>query len=169
MRPLEEWIILIANKFYLGLFIQSNWFRAHAIDKGRCTGSCGDQIERIFAAEDLLQTITDDRQLLEQRFLFDEHHRLEHQLTVRDGCWAVNGEHLYASEGIPFAGNMDMYIANLLAGCDGRRTLRELIEGVADRIQSDPETIRPACLATVRKLMQAGFLSSASHLGKSTP
>jgi len=140
---------------------QANWFRAHAIDKGRCTGSCGDQIERIFAAEDLLQTLNDDRQLLEQRFLFDEHHRLEHQLAVRDGCWAVNSEHLYASEGIPFAGNMDMYIANLLAGCDGRRTLRELIEVVADRMQTDPETVRPACLATVRKLMQAGFLSSA--------
>jgi len=140
---------------------RANWFRAHAIDKGRCTGSCGDQIERIFAAEDLLQTLNDDRQLLEQRFLFDEHHRLEHQLAVRDGCWTVNSEHLYASKGIPFAGNMDMYIANLLAGCDGRRTLRELIEAVADRMQTDPETVGPACLATVRKLMQAGFLSSA--------
>ncbi|HUU20652.1 MAG TPA: class I SAM-dependent methyltransferase [Sedimentisphaerales bacterium] len=140
---------------------QANWFRAHAIDKGRCTGSCGDQIERIFAAEDLLQTLDNDRQLLEQRFLFDEHHRLEHQLAVRDGSWSVNSEHLYASEGIPFAGNMDMYIANLLAGCDGRRTLRELIEVVAGRIQADPKTVTPACLATVRKLMQAGFLSSA--------
>ena len=143
---------------------QPNWFRAHAIDKGHCTGSCGEQIERIFAAEDLLQTLNDDRQLLEQRFLFDEHHRLEHQLAVRDGCWAVNSEHLYASEGIPFAGNMDMYIANLLAGCDGRRTLRELIEAVADRMQADPETVTPACLATVRKLMQAGFLSSVAEL-----
>jgi len=146
---------------------QPNWFRAHAIDKGRCTGSCGDQIERIFAAEDLLQTITDDRQLLEQRFLFDEHHRLEHQLAVRDGCWAVNSEHLYASEGIPFAGNMDMYIANLLAGCDGRRTLRELIEAVASRMQTEPKTVGPACLAAVRKLMQAGFLSSVGDPGKS--
>ena len=147
---------------------QANWFRAHMIDKGRCTGSCGDQIERIFAAEDLLQTLNDDRQLLEQRFLFDEHHRLEHQLAVRDGCWAVNSEHLYASEGIPFAGNMDMYIANLLAGCDGQRTLRELIEAVADRVQTDPETVIPACLATVRKLMQAGFLSSVDSPEKST-
>jgi len=140
---------------------QANWFRAHAIDKGRYTGSCGDQIERIFAAEDLLQSLGDDRQLLEQRFLFDEHHRLEHQLAVQDGHWAVNSEHLYASEGIPFAGNMDMYIANLLAGCDGRRTLRELIEAVADRMQTDPEKVGPACLAAFRKLMQAGFLTSA--------
>lgn len=148
---------------------QPNWFQAHAIDKGRSIGSCGDQIERIFAAEDLLQTITDDRQLLEQRLLFDERHRLEHQLAVRDGCWAVNSEHLYASEGIPFAGNMDMYIANLLAGCDGRRTLRELIEGVASRTQTDLKTVTPACLATVRKLMQAGFLSSAIEPDTANP
>ncbi len=147
---------------------QPNWFRAHEIGKGRYTGSCGDQIERIFAAEDLLQSLGDDRQLLEQRLLFDEHHRLEHQLAVRDGCWAVNSEHLYASEGIPFAGNMDMYIANLLAGCDGRRTLRELIEAVADRMQTNQETAGPACLAAVRKLMQAGFLSSVAGPGKST-
>ena len=170
-RCLDEWMAYYEqmgiNQISAGGIImrrrsqQPNWFRAHSIDKGRCPGSCGDQIERIFAAEDLLQTITDDRQLLEQRFLFDEHHRLEHQLAVRDGCWAVNSEHLYASEGIPFAGNMDMYIANLLAGCDGRRTLRELIEAVADRMQTNPETVGPACLATVRKLMQAGFLSSA--------
>ena len=147
---------------------QPNWFRAHEIGKGRYTGSCGDQIERIFAAEDLLQSLGDDRQLLEQRLLFDEHHRLEHQLAVRDGCWAVNSEHLYASEGIPFAGNMDMYIANLLAGCDGRRTLRELIEAVASRMQTDQETVGTACLAAVRKLMQAGFLSSVAGPGKST-
>ncbi len=170
-RHLDEWMayykkIQIGRISAGGIIMRrqsqkANWFRAHAIDKGRCTGSCGDQIERIFAAEDLLQSLNDDRQLLEQRFLFDEHHRLEHQLAVRDGCWAVNSEHLYASEGIPFAGNMDMYIANLLAGCDGRRTLRELIEVVADRMQTNAETVTAACLATVRKLMQAGFLSSA--------
>ena len=148
---------------------QANWFRAHAIDKGRYIGSCGDQIERIFAAEDLLAAFDDDRQLLEQRFLFDEHHRLEHQLAVQDGRWAVNSEHLYTSEGIPFAGNMDMYIANLLAGCDGRRTLRELIEAVADRMQTKPETVGLACLAAFRKLMQAGFLSSVGGPAKSPP
>ena len=148
---------------------QANWFRAHAIDKGRCTGSCGEQIERIFAAEDLLQALDDNRQLLEQRFLFDEHHRLEHQLAVRDDCWAVNSEHLYASEGIPFAGNMDMYIANLLAGCDGQRTLRELVAAVAERMQTDPESIIPACLKAFRKLMQSGFLSAVGNPDKPAP
>ena len=176
-RNLDEWMAYYEqigiSRISAGAMImrrysrQANWFRAHTIDKGRYAGSSGDQIERIFAAEDLLQDL-DDQQLLEQRFLFDEHHRLEHQLTVQDGRWVVNGEHLYASEGIPFAGNVDMYIANLLVGCDGRRTLRELIEEVADRMQTDPETVGPACLAAVRKLMQAGFLSSVAGADEST-
>jgi len=177
-RYLDEWMAYY-KKLHIGRISaggmimrrrsqQPNWFRAHAIDKGRCTGSCGEQIERIFAAEDLLQSLEDDRQLLEQRFLFDKHHRLEHQLEVRDGCWAVNNEHLYASEGIPFAGNMDMYIANLLAGCDGRQTLRELVAKVADRMQTEQETITPACLTAFRRLMQSGFLSSVSGPGKLT-
>jgi methylase of polypeptide subunit release factors len=147
---------------------QANWFRSHILDKGRSMGSSGDQIERIFTAEDLLQAL-DDRQLLEQRFLFDEHHRLEHQLTVRDGRWVVNGEHLFASQGIPFAGNVDMYIANLLAGCDGRQTLRELVEVAASHMQTQPETIIPACLKAFRRLIQSGFLSAVGQSGESSP
>jgi methylase of polypeptide subunit release factors len=143
---------------------QSNWFRSHILDKGRSMGSSGDQIERIFTAEDLLQAL-DDRQLLERRFLFDEHHRLEHQLTARDGRWVVNGEHLFATQGIPFAGNVDMYIANLLAGCDGRQTLRELVEVAASHMQTEPETIIPACLKAFRRLIQSGFLSAVGQSG----
>ena len=144
---------------------QANWFRTHTLDKGRCMGSSGDQIERIFAAEDLLQTLN-DRQLLEQQFLFDEHHRLEHQLTARDGRWVVNGEHLFASQGIPFAGNVDMHIANLLAGCDGRQTLRELVAVAASHMQTEPESIIPACLKAFRRLMQSGFLSAVIQISK---
>lgn len=51
---------------------------------------------------------------------------------------------------------------------DGKRTLRELIAAVASRMQTNPETVIPACLATVRKLMQAGFLSSVAGPSKST-
>ncbi len=63
-------------------------------------------------------------------------------------------------EGIPFAGNMEMYIANLLAGCDGRRILRELVEEAAGRAKTEPEKLIPGCLAVVQKLMRAGFLRS---------
>jgi len=174
-RCLDEWMAYY-QKMGIGLISagalvmrkrsrQANWFRAHAIDKGRCTGSAGEQIERAFAAEDLLQSLDDDRQLLEHRLLFDEHHRLEHQLRVENGRWILQVEHLLASEGVPFAGNVDSFITNLLAGCDGKRTLRELIAAVAGRMQADAEGLTPACLAAVRRLMQSGFLSS---VGKSS-
>jgi hypothetical protein len=64
---------------------------------------------------------------------------------------------------------MDMYIANLLAGCDGRRTLRELVEEVAGRAKTAPEKIIHDCLAVVQKLMQCGFLSSVGGARGSTP
>jgi hypothetical protein len=138
---------------------QTNWFRSHILDKGRCMGSSGGQIERIFAAEDLLEALDDDRMLLEQCLLFDPHHLLRHELRAEDGRWAVQSEHLYASEGVPFAGNVDMYVANLLAGCNGQRTLRELLEKVAVRAKTDTEKITPTCLAVVQNLMRSGFLS----------
>jgi hypothetical protein len=52
-----------------------------------------------------------------------------------------------------------MYIANLLAGCNGKRTLGEVVLAVAERMQANQEEFTRACLAAVRKLMQAGFLS----------
>ena len=148
---------------------QANWFRSHMLDKGRCMGSSGGQIERIFAAEDLLEALDDDRLLLEQRLLFDRHHLLRHELRAEDGRWAVRSEHLYASEGVPFAGNVDMYVANLLAGCNGQRTLRELLDEVAGRAKTEPEKIIPTCLNVVQNLMRSGFLSPTSGLDKSSP
>jgi hypothetical protein len=61
-----------------------------------------------------------------------------------------------------------MYIANMLAGCDGRRTLRELVEEVAGRAKTTPEKTIPGCLAVVQKLMRSGLLCSVSDLGNST-
>ncbi|MHC4332719.1 MAG: hypothetical protein ACYSUP_00105 [Planctomycetota bacterium] len=64
---------------------------------------------------------------------------------------------------MPFARHMDMYVTNILAGCDGRRTLRELIVVTAGSLQADPEQFTPACLEAVRKLMQSGFLSAVGE------
>jgi hypothetical protein len=146
----------------------ANWSRTDTIEKGRTVGECGRQVERIFAAEDLLRSLDDDRKLLEHRLVFDKHHLLEHQLTVENGRWLVQVERLHTDRGISFSGNVDMHIARLLAGCDGRQTLRQLIKAVADQTQTDPETLTGACLAVVRKLMRAGFLSSVDETNRPT-
>jgi len=167
-RRLDEWMAYYEKnsieRISAGVMImrkrrgQVNWSRADVIETGHATGSSGEQIERIFAAEDLLRTL-DEQRLLEQRFLFNKHHLLQHELSLEDGRWVIRKENLRATRGIPISGKVDMYIATLLAGCDGQRTLRELIGTVAGRMQSDVEELMPACLAAFRKLMQAGFLS----------
>jgi methylase of polypeptide subunit release factors len=143
-----------------------NWFRAHSIDKGGSTGPSSDQIERIFAAEDLLQVL-DDRQLLQQKLVFDKNHRLEHQLFIEDGRWAVRGGFLHATKGIPFAGNVDMFIVNMLAACDGKRILREIIEEIATQMKHNSQECMTACLSAIRKLMQSGFFSIVEEIGTS--
>jgi len=172
-RHLDEWMTYYENmgigRISAGAIIMrrrsgpANWFRSHAIGTGSYTGFCGAQIERIFAAEDLLGTL-DNTALLEQRLVLDKNHCLQHQLKAEDGRWSICSQHLSASLGLPFAGHVDTYIASLLAGCDGRRTLRELVLEVAGRMQTDTEKVMPDCLSVVRKLMQSGFLSAADDL-----
>lgn len=141
------------------------WFRSHAIGAASHTGFCGGQIERIFAAEDLLSTL-DNAALLEQRLVLDKDHLFQQQLKAEEGRWGIRSQRLSASVGLPFAGNMDSFIASLLAGCNGRRTLRELVCEVADRMQTDSETVMSDCLSVVRKLMQSGFLRTADDVGE---
>ncbi|MHC4474365.1 MAG: methyltransferase [Planctomycetota bacterium] len=170
-RYLDEWMAyyerMQIGRISAGAIIMrkrsrhANWFRSWALDRASYSGSSGDQIERLFAAEDLLEGLAEDKQLLDQRLRLDEHHHLEHQLKVEDGRWALASARLYASKGVPFAGNVDMYTANLLALLDGRRTLRQAISELADQTQADPEKLVSACHAAVRKLMQSGFLSPA--------
>jgi methylase of polypeptide subunit release factors len=170
-RCLDEWMAYY-EKMGIGLISagaiimrkrsrQSNWFRSWAVEKGGYTGSSSSQIERLFAAEDLLESIDDDRQLLDERLYFDKHHRLEHELAVQDGRWVIRTERLRASEGVPFAGNVDMHTASLLARCDGRRTLREVIIEAAEQMGADADKLMAAYLEAVRKLMGAGFLGVA--------
>ncbi|MBN2130869.1 MAG: methyltransferase [Sedimentisphaerales bacterium] len=172
-RHLDEWMAYYEDmgieRISAGAIIMrrrsgsARWFRSHAIGAGSYTGFCGAQIERIFATEDLLPTL-DDAALLEQRLVLDQDHVLQQQLKVEGGRWGICSQRLSASVGLPFAGNVDSFIASLLAGCDGRRRLRELVLEVAGRMQTDAETITADCLAVVRKLMQSGFLRAADDV-----
>lgn len=48
---------------------RENWVRCDTVSAVKHVGDCGAQIERVFACEELLQGLEDDRLLLEQRFV----------------------------------------------------------------------------------------------------
>jgi SAM-dependent methyltransferase len=137
---------------------RSNWFSTRRLGSTQCAGSCGDQIERIFAAEDLLAEIGDERQLLGCRLRLSEDHDLRHELKASEGRWILTRQSLSNRTGMPFSGDLDIVVTEILARCDGRATLGEAIASTAGGMDLNAENLQPACLAVARKLLQSGFL-----------
>ncbi|HZM38034.1 MAG TPA: hypothetical protein VFB94_02915, partial [Acidimicrobiales bacterium] len=79
---------------------------------------------------------------------------------ARDG-WAPGEGRLRLAGGLPVEPAVDAQVANLLAACDGRLPLRELLAqaAAATRLPTDPVVRAGAGVA--RELIEAGFLLPA--------
>jgi hypothetical protein len=141
----------------------ANWIRADTVPSGQGVGSCSAQIQRIFAAQDLLEELRDERQLLDHTLALAPDHQMEHVLKAADGGWTVQEAVVKQGEGLQFTGRIDRLVSTVLAGCDGQHALRELVADVARGLGVDFDAVAPACLSVVRQLMQTGFLSVADH------
>jgi methylase of polypeptide subunit release factors len=167
-RLLDEWLSYIHG---LGISFISlgtavlrrrsgghNWIRAELALDEQPNGSCSGQIQRFFAAQDLLEELAGEKDLLDQAFLLTPDHRLEHTLQAENGRWTVKSARLKQIRGYQFAGNVDRLVSTILAGCDGRRTLAELVTDLAAGLHMKPDEIAPGCIAVIRKLIETGFL-----------
>ena len=138
-----------------------NWIRCERAPPGGATGSASDQIQRVFAAEDLLHRLADDRELLQTSLALTPDHQLQQVLHADQGRWSVERIELRQTRGFPFTGEVDRLTAKLLLGCDGGRPLGELVAQVAPQSESDPDQFARAAAALIRKLLKAGFLTAA--------
>ena len=143
---------------------RANWIRAEKIVE-QSLGSLSDQIQRIFAAQDLLQTLNEDGDLLGKAFMLTPDHQLEHVLQAENGNWTVRSAQLKQIKGFQFVGNVDRLGSTVLAGCDGKRTVGELVADLAAGLRMEPEKIAPACINLMRKLLETGFLIESSTGG----
>ena len=140
----------------------TNWLSAIRLGSSRCVGPCGGQIERIFAAEDLLAGIKGEQELLQCRFRLSEDHELTHEFRASNGQWTLNRQTLHNRKGMLFSGDLDIATVELLARSDGQTTLGEVIASVATGMDWEVERLQPACLAVVRKLLRSGLLHSCT-------
>lgn len=140
---------------------RTNWLRTDIVPPQHGNGSCSTQIQHIFATQDLLERLADERQLLDYTLVLNPDHRMEHVLTAEDGGWTVQEALLKHEQGLEFVGRVDRLVSAILAGCNGQHTLRELVADVAQGVGIDFDAAAPASLGVVRKLMQWGFLSVA--------
>lgn len=134
------------------------WVRTDHLP-GSVTTPSGMHIERLFAAEDRLAALPDDGALMAQRFQAAADHVIEQTLIPggADGYTIERGEARLRG-GLPFHGSVDPYTIQLLARCDGRRTLAEAATAVAAIASLDPEKFLSASAGIARRLIKSGFL-----------
>lgn len=143
---------------------RANWLATETIPRGQTGhGGCGAQIERIFAGHDLLNGLDDPAALLNYPLVLCPKHRLEHQLQAENANWSVRSALLKQSEGFEFTGNVDRLMSTLLAGCDGRRLLRDRVAELAAGVGLQFGELAPACVGVLRRLLETGFLTVATE------
>ncbi len=168
-RLLDQWLAyyerLGIGRISAGVVIlhrrtgRPNWIRAEQAPPGAPESSCSDQIQRIFAAQDLIEHLDDERRLLEMVFSITEDHQLEQVLCAENGHWVAEATQLKQTRGFQFVGNVDRLVTTLLASCDGQRPLRAVLEDLANVLGTEVDHVVPAGIGVVRKLLASGFLT----------
>jgi len=140
----------------------ANWFRADDAP-AKMLGPAGDGILLGFALRDYLEAARSDEVLLAERFRVSPDVGLHERYEHGSEGWCLAESELRLGRGLAYAGSVDPYVARLLARCDGRVPLGQLLRELAESLGQDPAAITAACLDVVRRLVERGFLIPAAH------
>ena len=128
------------------------WLRTLAVDSGP-SGPAGDHVLRLFAAHDRLSELSDDSELLDAVFELVPNHLISQTLTYREGRYRSHPARVRVAPGLEVGAAIDPDTLPTFFRCDGRRTLRELMDAEGDA---------SAISYAARELLTAGLLISAS-------
>ena len=170
---LDEWLDYLA-----GLGIESiahgavvlrrrsggrNWTRADRVAIDRLE-QAGDHVLRLFAAQDYLESLDDDRGLLDSPFTLVGGHRLEQTFTFHEARSDLRSSVLSLDDGLAFRIGLDEQAARLLPLLDGR-PLHAAIDQASGELQLGQKAARrfeAGALPVVRRLVELGFLERAA-------
>lgn len=128
-----------------------------------------DQIDA-FGGETILQGLflrsflseTSSDALLDTRLQIVADAVIENVSRSKGSGWQMERTVLRHQKGLHYAGNIDLHIARLIGQCDGRKTLRQLIDELAASLGVEPGKILDSALAAITNLIERGFLLPAS-------
>ncbi len=138
----------------------ANWVLADELPSER-RGAARDHILRVFAAQDFLSGLGDQRGLLAERLTLDEHARLEQRVVYRDGGWNVAEIGVALQDGLGFNATLDGATGGMLAALDGRRTLGDVAGDLARLEGASRDEVEGALLPVASRMLSAGFLVRA--------
>jgi hypothetical protein len=168
IRPLKKWLayyeemgiemistgVAILRKRSAG----ENWVRVDPLEDMDTQGQCGPQIKRVFAAETGLRSLPGPESLLDIRLILPEENEMRQTLTLASGIWQVNETHLTQRRGFAFPCRVDRMSAELLSYFDGKKTLRSVIESLAQRFSLDFQPLCKEVLPITIRLLRNGYL-----------
>ena len=135
-----------------------NWVRVDALEKQDAQGPCGPQIQNVFAAETLLRSLPEPGPLLDVRLRLTEEHEMQQTSTLASGAWQIKDTQLVQRRGFAFPCRIDRMSAEFLSLCDGSRTIRSVIESLAQRFSLDFQRLSEEALPITVRLMRNGYL-----------
>jgi hypothetical protein len=140
-----------------------NWTRKDTVLLDRLE-QASSHLLRVFDEQDYLESLDDERQLLDARFALVDDHHLEQTIVCRNGGAELEATVLSLDEGLGFRTGLDVHTAQLVPLLDGTRPLREVLSRRAAELSLDDEDaarFESAALPVVRRLIELGFLVRA--------
>jgi hypothetical protein len=133
-----------------------NWVRFEELPP-RPAEPFGDAVWRMFEARDALDR-TDDSGLLESKLRMAPGLALETARTWSGEAWSDAGYWLRQASGFRFQASVDARVANMLKAFEGSKTVREVLEEVAQRLGVSFDAVAQGSLAVLREMVQRDFL-----------
>ena len=134
----------------------TNWIRFE--DNRPTSHANGVGIQAVFAAHDLLERHGSDQALLNLRLRCRPELRMVQKLEPSDSGWLVESAQCMLGKGLEFEGRLDQAMFHVLTLCRGKQPLSAVLAQAAARTGQGLDQIAPGCLATVRSLIDQGFL-----------
>jgi hypothetical protein len=135
---------------------ERNWVKTAELARGP-SGAAGDQVRRVFAAQDVREATTGRFSPLDHRFAAVGH-RLQQVLTFRDGAYTAEDAAILLDDGLGLRNRVPPQALHVLLRMDGSRTLGELVVETAEETGLDVESLTSSAVSCVGELFQLGFL-----------
>lgn len=118
----------------------------------------GEAVQAVFEARDFLNAHDADEQLMSVKPRLAPHARLEQFFEPGPGRWQPTTLNLRLTKGFPFFIGLQPEVAGFLSGCNGTKSVGELIGDFAKHVDAPYEKVQTECLSIFRRLLERGFL-----------
>lgn len=135
----------------------SNWVRTLTAAEGP-SGPAGEQILRLFAAQDHLARDDREQALLQERFALVDGHALEQTLIYRGGEYVNHPAAVRLVSGLGARAEIDPRAVQLLLACDRGATLGDIVDRVAGQLDIEIDELVRLALHAFRTLLEHGLL-----------